>query len=45
MIASLFNRRALSLAVVSLLASTAAADVFESLRAVPQGEFQWSGSK
>ncbi|KAJ5130065.1 Peptidase S8/S53 subtilisin/kexin/sedolisin [Penicillium bovifimosum] len=34
---SLFNRGALSLAVVSLLASTAAADVFESLSAVPQG--------
>ncbi|KAK4871151.1 hypothetical protein LT330_000388 [Penicillium expansum] len=37
MIASLFNRGALSLAVLSLLASSAAADVFESLAAVPQG--------
>lgn len=38
MIASLFSRGALSLAVLSLLASSAAADVFESLSAVPQGE-------
>ncbi|KAJ5301534.1 hypothetical protein PENANT_c002G09403 [Penicillium antarcticum] len=37
MIARLWNRRALSLAVISLFASSAAADVFESLRAVPQG--------
>ncbi|KAJ5960671.1 Peptidase S8/S53 subtilisin/kexin/sedolisin [Penicillium vulpinum] len=37
MIVSLFNRGALSLAVLSLLASSAAADVFESLSAVPQG--------
>ncbi|CDM34182.1 hypothetical protein DTO013E5_2407 [Penicillium roqueforti] len=37
MIASLFSRGALSLAVLSLLASSAAADVFESLSAVPQG--------
>ncbi|KAJ5188909.1 Peptidase S8/S53 subtilisin/kexin/sedolisin [Penicillium cf. griseofulvum] len=37
MIVSLFNRRALSLAVLSLLASSAAANVFESLSAVPQG--------
>ncbi|CAI7617631.1 unnamed protein product [Penicillium glandicola] len=37
MITSLFNRGALSLAVLSLLASSATADVFESLSAVPQG--------
>ncbi|KAJ5486893.1 hypothetical protein N7530_001193 [Penicillium desertorum] len=37
MIASLFNRGALSLAVLSLLASSVSADVFESLSAVPQG--------
>ncbi|KAJ5852611.1 uncharacterized protein N7529_011996 [Penicillium soppii] len=37
MIASLLSRRALSLAVISLLASSAAADVFESLSSVPQG--------
>ncbi|KAJ5773657.1 Peptidase S8/S53 subtilisin/kexin/sedolisin [Penicillium paradoxum] len=37
MILSLLNRGALSLAVVSLLASSAAADVFESLSGVPQG--------
>lgn len=37
MFASLFNRGTLSLAVVSLLASTAAADVFERLASVPAG--------
>lgn len=37
MIASLLNRGALSLAVVSLLASFAAAEVFEKLAAVPEG--------
>jgi tripeptidyl-peptidase-1 len=37
MLASLLNRGALSLAVVSLLASTAAAEVFDKLVAVPEG--------
>lgn len=37
MIASLLNRGALSLAVVSLLASSAAAEVFEKLAAIPEG--------
>ncbi|KAJ5101353.1 Peptidase S8/S53 [Penicillium alfredii] len=37
MFASLLNRGALSLAVVSLLASSAAADLFESLAGVPDG--------
>ncbi|KAJ5110435.1 Peptidase S8/S53 subtilisin/kexin/sedolisin [Penicillium argentinense] len=37
MLASLFNRGALSLAIVSLLASTAAADVFEQLPGIPEG--------
>ena len=39
MIGSILSRKALSLAVVSLLASSAAADVFESLSSVPKGEF------
>jgi tripeptidyl-peptidase-1 len=38
MLASLLNRGALSLAVVSLLASTAAAEVFDKLAAVPEGK-------
>ncbi|KAJ5152693.1 Peptidase S8/S53 subtilisin/kexin/sedolisin [Penicillium canariense] len=37
MFASLLNRGALSLVVVSLLASSVAADVFERLAAVPEG--------
>ncbi|KAF3401971.1 Tripeptidyl-peptidase sed2 [Penicillium rolfsii] len=37
MFASLLNQGALSLAVVSLLASTAGAEVFDKLAAVPQG--------
>ncbi|KAJ5600925.1 Peptidase S8/S53 subtilisin/kexin/sedolisin [Penicillium hetheringtonii] len=37
MLASLLNSGTLSLAVISLLASTAAADVFESLPGVPEG--------
>ncbi|KAJ5344275.1 Peptidase S8/S53 [Penicillium brevicompactum] len=37
MIGSILSRKALSLAVVSLLASSAAADVFESLSSVPKG--------
>ncbi|GLI74845.1 tripeptidyl-peptidase sed2 [Penicillium ochrochloron] len=37
MLASLLNRGALSLAAVSLLASTAAAEVFDKLAAVPEG--------
>ncbi|KAJ5683613.1 Peptidase S8/S53 subtilisin/kexin/sedolisin [Penicillium macrosclerotiorum] len=37
MLGSLFSRGTLSLAVVSLLASTAVAEVFERLAAVPQG--------
>ncbi|KAJ5886113.1 Peptidase S8/S53 subtilisin/kexin/sedolisin [Penicillium subrubescens] len=37
MLASLLNRGALSLAVVSLLTSTAAAEVFDKLAAVPEG--------
>lgn len=37
MLASLLNGGSLSLAVISLLASTAAADVFESLPGIPDG--------
>jgi len=37
MIPSFLNRGALSLVAVSLLASSAAAEVFERLSAVPQG--------
>ncbi|KAJ6123170.1 Peptidase S8/S53 subtilisin/kexin/sedolisin, partial [Penicillium capsulatum] len=37
MFTSLFNRRSLSLALVSLLATTSAAEVFESLPDVPAG--------
>jgi tripeptidyl-peptidase-1 len=39
MLASLLNGGSLSLAVISLLASTAAADVFESLPGVPDGMY------
>lgn len=45
MVFSFFGRRALSLAVVSLLASSALGEVFEQLNAVPDGEFSgvpWS---
>lgn len=42
MLASLFNGGALPLAVLSLLASTAAAEVFEKLPGVPEGMFSFS---
>lgn len=38
MLASFLNGGTLSLAVISFLASTAAADVFESLPGVPEGK-------
>jgi tripeptidyl-peptidase-1 len=39
MIPSFMNRGALSLVAISLLAGSAAAEVFEKLSAVPQGRF------